>query len=110
MYSGKPITAEKVMNYVLGKIAQKVKVVDEFKKHNEEMQALLAKGYAKGILDKFTITLHHLQAFLNCKFNTSNVEFSDLNLEFVKYFEFYLRTVRKVLSHLPYKNRKKSKI
>jgi len=94
MYSGKPITSEKVMDYVLGKITPRVKLLEEFQKHNDEMEALLGKGYAKGTLQRFTITKNHLTAFIKFKFKKDDLEFADLNLEFVKDFEFYLRTVR----------------
>ncbi|MBF4519283.1 site-specific integrase [Flavobacterium sp. ANB] len=94
MYSGKPVTSKKVMEYVLGKNTSKVKVLEEFQKHNDEMTALLGKGYAKGTLDRFTITKNHLTAFIKFKFKTTDLEFTDLNLEFIKDFEFYLRTVR----------------
>jgi len=94
MYSGKSITAEKVMDQVLGKNAPKAKVLEEFQKHNDQMEALLGKGYAKGTLDRFTITKNHLTSFIKFKFKKDDHEFEDLNLEFVKDFEFYLRTVR----------------
>ncbi|SEP07176.1 site-specific integrase [Flavobacterium sp. fv08] len=94
MYSDKIITAEKIMDEILGRTAPRVKVLEEFRKHNDEMEALLGKGYAKGTLDRFTITKNHLTAFIKYKFNSSDREFADLNLEFVKDFEFYLRTVR----------------
>jgi len=94
MYSGKIITAEKIMDHVLGKVQPRVKVLEEFQKHNDQMTALLGKGYARGTLQRFTITKNHLAAFIKFKFKKDDMEFSDLNLEFVKDFEFYLRTVR----------------
>ncbi|MBP1223155.1 site-specific integrase [Flavobacterium sp. 1355] len=94
MYSGKIITAEKIMDHVLGKVQPRVKVLEEFQKHNDQMTALLGKGYARGTLQRFTITKNHLSAFIKFKFKKDDMEFSDLNLEFVKDFEFYLRTVR----------------
>lgn len=94
MYSGKTITAEKIMDHVLGKVQPRVKVLEEFQKHNDQMTALLGKGYARGTLQRFTITKNHLSAFIKFKFKKEDIEFSDLNLEFVKDFEFYLRTVR----------------
>lgn len=94
MYSGKLITAQKVMDQVLGNSSPRIKVLEEFQKHNDEMKALLGRGYAKGTLDRFTITKNHLTAFIQFKFKTDDMEFTDLNLEFVKDFEFYLRTVR----------------
>lgn len=94
LYSGKPLTTEKVMDHVLGRVTPRVKVLEEFQKHNDEMKALLGKGYAQGTLDRFTITKNHLTSFINFKFKKNDLEFTDLNLEFVKDFEFYLRTVR----------------
>lgn len=92
--SRKPVTSQKVMDYVQGKVTPRAKVVEEFQKHNDEMKALLGKGYAKGTLDRFTITLNHLKAFLKFKSNIGDLEFTDLDLEFIKAFEFYIRTVR----------------
>lgn len=94
MYSGKSLTVEKIMDHLLGRIAPRVKVLEEFQKHNDEMKALLGKGYARGTLQRFTITKNHLTAFIRFKLNKDDIEFADLSLEFVKDFEFYLRTVR----------------
>jgi hypothetical protein len=58
------------------------------------MSALLGKGYAKGTFDRFTVTKNHLTAFIKFKFKRDDLEFADLSLEFVKDFEFHLRTVR----------------
>jgi len=93
-YTGKPLTTEKVMDYILGRVTPRVKVLEEFQKHNDQMTALLGKGYARGTLQRFTITKNHLAAFIKFKFKKDDMDFSDLNLEFVKDFEFYLRTVR----------------
>jgi len=94
LYTGKPLTTEKVMDYVLGRVTPRVKVLEEFQKHNDQMTALLGKGYARGTLQRFAITKNHLAAFIKFKFKKDDMEFADLNLEFVKDFEFYLRTVR----------------
>nr|WP_315253967.1 hypothetical protein [uncultured Flavobacterium sp.] len=60
MYSGKTITVEKIMDHVLGKVQPRVKLLEEFQKHNDEMKALLENGYAEGTLGCFTITKNHL--------------------------------------------------
>jgi len=94
MYSGKPITSEKIMDYILGRLTPRIKVLEEFESHNREMAALIGKGYAEGTLDRFTITINHLREFIRIKFNRVDMEFADLDLAFIKDFEFYLRTVR----------------
>ncbi|MEZ7516672.1 site-specific integrase [Flavobacterium frigidarium] len=90
----KHITSQKVMDYVLGNDTPRTKVLEEFEKHNSEMKALLGKGYAKGTLSRFSITFNHLKAFIKLKTDACDIEFTDLDLEFIKDFEFYLRTER----------------
>ncbi|MBE98681.1 site-specific integrase [Flavobacterium coralii] len=94
LYSGKPVTSDKIMDYILGRLTPRVKVLEEFESHNREMAALIGKGYAEGTLDRFSITINHLREFINIKFNRVDMEFADLDLAFIKDFEFYLRTVR----------------
>jgi len=94
LYSGKPVTSEKIMDYILGRLTPRVKVLEEFESHNREMAALIGRGYAEGTLDRFSITINHLREFIRIKFNRVDMEFADLDLAFIKDFEFYLRTVR----------------
>ena len=54
----------------------------------------MEKAMQKAPLTGFTITKNHLTAFIKFKLKKHDLEFADLNLEFVKDFEFYLKTVR----------------
>jgi len=40
LYSGKPITSQKIMDHVMGRNSPRVKVLEEFQKHNNELEAL----------------------------------------------------------------------
>lgn len=95
LYSGKPITSKKIMDHIMGNTTSRVKVLEEFQKHNDEMKALIGNGYTASTLERFSITKNHLSTFIKFKYNADDFEFADLNLEFVKDFEFYLRSVRK---------------
>ncbi len=95
MYTGKPITSQKIMDHVMGRITPRARVLEEFQKHNDEMKALIGNGYTEATLERFNITKNHVTAFIKFKYNTNDFEFADLNFEFIKDFEFYLRTVRK---------------
>jgi len=95
MYSGKPITSQKIMDHVMGRITPRAKVLEEFQKHNDELEALIGNGYTAATLERFNITKNHLTAFIKLKYNAGDLEFADLNFEFIKDFEFYLRAVRK---------------
>lgn len=94
MYTGKPITSQKIMDHVIGRMTSRAKVLEEFQKHNAEMKALIGNGYTEATLERFSINKNHVTAFIKFKYNTSDLEFADLNFEFIKDFEFYLRTVR----------------
>lgn len=93
--SDKTITAQRIMDYVLGRIVPKSRVLEEFQLHNDEILALIPKEYAKGTHDRFVITKSHVQEFIKFKYDIEDIEFRDLNYEFVKDFDFYLRTVKK---------------
>lgn len=94
LLTGKPITSKKIMDEILGKNAPKVTVLQEFKKHNDELKALIGNGYTAATLERFSITKNHLSSFIKFKHGADDFDFADLNLEFVKDFEFYLRSVR----------------
>lgn len=83
------------MDHVMVRITPRARVLEEFQKHNDELKALIGNGYTEATLERFNITKKHLTSFIKFKYNVSDFEFADLNLEFVKDFEFYLRTVRK---------------
>ena len=95
MYTGKPITSQKIMDHVMGRITPRARVLEEFQKHNDELKALIGNGYTEATLERFNITKNHVTAFIKFKYKTNDFEFADLNFEFIKDFEFYLRTVRK---------------
>ncbi|MFD2938543.1 site-specific integrase [Flavobacterium notoginsengisoli] len=95
LYSGKPVTSQKIMDHVMGRITPRIKVLEEFQKHNDELKALIGNGYTGATLERFNITKNHVSSFIKFKYNADDFEFADLDLEFVKDFEFYLRSVRK---------------
>jgi len=97
VYSGQLITSEKLMDYVLGRTASKAKIVQEFQLHNDELLALVKIGeYAIGTHVRFEIAKKHLKEFVRYKYNVDDMEFRELNYEFVKDYEFYLKTVKNI--------------
>lgn len=95
MYNERTITAKRIIDYVLGRNAPKVKVLEEFAAHNSEMKALIEKKeYAPGTLERFEIAKKHVKEFMQFKYQVEDMEFRELNYEFVKDYDFYLRTVK----------------
>ncbi|ATL75934.1 recombinase [Chryseobacterium piperi] len=88
------ITAAKIIDFVKGNNVAKAKVLEEFQKHNDEMDALVPKEFAKGTHTRFVTARSHVQEFIRFKYHREDLEFRELNYEFIKDYEFYLKTVR----------------
>ena len=97
MNHGKPITSQKLMDYVLGKSTDKAMIMEEFQLHNDELLALVDVGeYAIGTHTRFDISKKHLKEFVRFKYDVQDMDFRELNFEFIKDYEFYLKTVKKI--------------
>ncbi|MFL9844074.1 site-specific integrase [Flavobacterium rhizosphaerae] len=97
MLAGHAITTQKIMDFVMGKNVSKAKVVQEFQKHNDELLALVEKGeYAIGTHVRFEIAKKHVKDYLHYKYNLEDMDFHELNFEFIKDYEFYLKTVKNI--------------
>lgn len=92
-----PITSKKLIDFCLGRNGGKANIVEEFRLHNDRMMALVNVGeYALGTHTRFEIAKKHLKEFLRFKYNVEDMEFRELNFEFVKDYEFYLKTVKNI--------------
>nr|WP_294928970.1 site-specific integrase [uncultured Flavobacterium sp.] len=90
-----PVTSVKLINFILGKTKLKTTVLEEFQIHNDQMLALVKKGeYAIGTHVRFEISKNHIKDFMLYKYGVQDMEFTELNFEFVKEYEFYLKTVK----------------
>ena len=97
MNHGKPITSQKLMDFVLGKATEKAMIVEEFQLHNDELLALVDRGeYAIGTHTRFEISKKHLKEFVRFKYDVQDMDFRELNFEFIKDYEFYLKTVKRI--------------
>jgi len=87
------LTSVKLINFILGKTKQRTTILQEFQLHNDQMLALVKKGeYAIGTHVRFEISKNHVRDFMLFKYNVKDMEFTELNFEFVKDYEFYLKT------------------
>lgn len=91
------VTPAKVKHLMLGGKFNKEKymLMEQFKIHNEQMQALLGKDYAKGTLDRYETSYRHTLQFLQDKYKVSDIDIEKLNYDFITNYEFWLKTVRK---------------
>lgn len=91
------VSSVKLINFILGKTNQRTTVLKEFQLHNDQMLALVEKKeFAIGTHTRYQITKNHVQEFMRFKYCVEDMEFNDLNFEFVKDYEFYLKTVKSI--------------
>ena len=89
------ISAQKLIDFVKGNNVSKVKVLQEFDEHNSEILALVhKKEYAMGTYERYQIARSHAANYIKYKYNRDDLEFRELNFEFIKGYELYLKTVR----------------
>jgi site-specific recombinase XerD len=91
----KEITAESLKNKYTGSGEKKRMLISIFKKHNEEVNALVNQGFAPGTAERYKTSLSHTLEFIKWKFKVSDIDIKVINHEFITDYDFYLRTERK---------------
>lgn len=92
---GHIITAQRLIDYVLGNDVSRATLIQEFQKHNDELLVLVKTGdFAIGTHKRYRVSKGHLEEFVRFKYNREDIEFRELRYEFIADFEFYLRTVK----------------
>ena len=88
------ITSQILMDHVQGKVASKTKVLEEFQRHNDEMFELIPKEYAKSTYDRYVTAKSHVNDYIKHRYNKNDIEFRELNYDFIINYEHYLKTIR----------------
>ena len=92
----KPLTPESLKGLLLGKeIAPKHMILEIFKKHNEQMEALVPQEYAPGTLERYRTSLQHTQDFMMWKYKVNDMDIRKLDYEFIEEYAFWLKSKRK---------------
>ena len=65
-----------------------------FKDHNNKIKELVGKEYAPRTLERYKTSLKHTVAFLEWKYQISDIDIAKINHAFITDYEFYLRSVR----------------
>ncbi|MDR7210290.1 hypothetical protein [Flavobacterium piscis] len=73
MYNDRTITSQKIIDCILGKIASKAKVLEEFQMHNNEIYALVPKEFAKATYVRYKITKAHIKEFIKFKYDIDDI-------------------------------------
>jgi site-specific recombinase XerD len=90
-----PVTTETLKSKILGVDDRERMIIPIYQNHNDKIEDLIGNGYAYGTLERFKISLKHLQEFISWKYNVSDISINKIDYAFVTEFEFYLRSIKK---------------
>ena len=99
MYTEKTISAQRIIDFVLGRVTSKALLLEEFKKHNDEMLSLVPQDYALAMHKRYETARFHAVAFVKYKYESDDIEFRDLDYEFIINYELYLKTVKNCVNN-----------
>ena len=93
--SNTQINFENFKNEYLGKKERERTLIPIFIEHNRKIKELVGSEYAPGTLERYETSLKHTKAFLQWKYNISDIDITKIDHAFITEYEFYLRTERK---------------
>ena len=90
----KPFTALDIKNAYLDRGDKLKTLVTIFEEHNAQMHKLIGKDFALGTWLRYTTTLKHIKAYIKSEYRRTDIPVRDVDLKFIKGFEYYLKVVR----------------
>jgi site-specific recombinase XerD len=93
----KPVTPQNIKSLLLGRSINRERrmLMEIFKYHNDQMEALVGKEYAAGTLQRYETSLRHTGSFLESRYKVSDLDIRKLDFEFISEYEFWLKSSRK---------------
>ncbi|VFA44090.1 site-specific integrase [Chryseobacterium indologenes] len=86
------VTCETLKNKLLGKGELNRTLIPIFQDHNDRMEKLIGKEFAKGTLTRYNTCISHTKEFLKWKYNLTDINIIKIDYGFLNDFEFFLRT------------------
>ena len=86
------VTAEKVKNEFLGHSESHDTILNLFEKHNDDVKQLIGISKTPATYQKYEVTRRHLAAFIQRKYNLSDISIKEITPMFITDFELYLQT------------------
>jgi site-specific recombinase XerD len=95
IHKNEELSLENFKTRILGTHQRERMIIPIYQNHNDKIEELIGNGYAYGTLERFKISLKHLQEFILWKYNVSDISINKIDYAFVTEFEFYLRSIKK---------------
>ncbi|GEM63852.1 transposase [Sphingobacterium faecium NBRC 15299] len=92
--SGEDISTENLFQLLFGKTDDRKFILEIFKNENDKMKSLEGKDFATGTIQRYETSLSHTREFIKWKYNVEDLELRKLDYEFIKEYDFWLKTVR----------------
>lgn len=86
------VNCEILKNKLLGTEQKSRLLVPIFQDHNDRMEKLIGKEFAKGTLTRYKTCISHTKEFLKWKYNLTDINILKIDYGFLNDFEFFLRT------------------
>ena len=94
MHKDKAVSLQNVQSIIKGLYKNHRTLIPIFQDHNAKMKELVGKKYAYGTLQRFEVTLNHIQNFLLWKHNASDILINKIDHAMITDLEFYLRSIK----------------
>jgi len=95
IHKNEELSLDNFKSRILGTHQRERMIIPIYQDHNNKIESLIGNGYAYGTLERFKISLKHLQEFILWKYNVSDISITKIDYAFVTEFEFYLRSIKK---------------
>lgn len=92
----KSISGELIKNKIAGISVRPSMLIEIFQLHNETVQQLIGKSYAKATWVKYETTLKHVREFLKWKYAVSDMDIRQIQYVFITDFEFFLQSKKNI--------------
>lgn len=97
-FETEPVTARYIVDTLNGKITTKAKtksVMEVFKLHNGMVYNLIGIDYAQATYTRYETTKKHITEYMEKNYKVSDMLLTQLDYEFIKNFELYMKIQRK---------------
>ncbi|MBR9916747.1 site-specific integrase [bacterium] len=93
------VTSVNIKAKLKGEKNAEILLHDYFESHNKKLDKLVGNGYSLSTLKKYRTCLKHVDDFIENKNISGNLKLTDVDLGFIKDFEYYLKTKLNPCSH-----------
>lgn len=88
------ISCDVLKNKLLGRDQKNRMLIPIFQDHNDRIEKLVGKEFAKGTLTRYKTCLSHTKEFIRWKYKISDIDIQKIDYAFLNDFELFLRTER----------------